>query len=130
MSTPTIKPSGNIAILWGTDNAMNTPSGALIDTLQLTPKNGAPIEIEGNQGFTAIQVGLRDGFDARATCVYDANKAYPKEGDTVILVGPKQDGNSGTTNYNCTFWAWQFGRAKKGQATIELMFTHRPDING
>jgi len=130
MGSPTIKPSGNIAILWGTDNAMNAPSGALIDTLQLTPKNGSPIEIEGNRGFSAIQVGLQDGFDARVACVYDSNKAYPKQGDAVTLVGPNLDGNIGTHNYNCTMWSWQFGRTKKGQATIELTLTYRPDING
>lgn len=130
MATPTTKPSANIAILWGTDNGMNTPSGAIIETLNITPKNAEPIDIEGNLGFSAVMVGIRDGFSAKATCLYDSNKAYPTEGANITLVGPLQNGAAGTANYNCTFWSWGFTRGRKKEATIELTFTHRPDING
>lgn len=130
MSSPTIKASGNIAIVWGTDNSSNLTAGLIVETLTITPKNGDPIDIEGNAGFAAIQVGLRDGFNAKATAVFDANKAYPTEGANIVLVGPQQNGAAGTNNYNCTFWSWGATRARKKEKLIELNFTHRPDING
>jgi len=131
MGSATIKPSANIAIVWGTVNAVNAGmNGLLIETLQLTPKNGAPIDIESGAGFAAVQVGLKDGFDGRATAAYDSNIALLAEGANIAVVGPKSDGNAGTTNINCTFWSWSFTRGKKKESTIEIVFTHRPDING
>ncbi len=130
MSTPVTKPSASIAILWGSDNAMNAPTGAIIETLTITPKNAAPIDIEGNLGFSAVLVGLNDGFDAKATCLFDSNKAYPQMGDNVTLVGCRTNGTSGTNNFNCTFWSWGWTRSRKKETMIELSFTHRPDING
>lgn len=135
MSSPTIKASANIAIVWGTDNAANgganvLPSGMIAETLTVTPKNSEPIEIEGNAGFAAIQVGLEDGFNAKMTGVYDSNKAMPAEGQNIVLVVPKTDGaNNGTQNVNCTFWSWGFTKARKKEQLVELNFTHRPDIN-
>jgi hypothetical protein len=136
MATPLIKPSGNIAIIWGTVNAANAganvmPTGLILESLSITPKNGDPIDIEGGAGFTAIQVGIKDGFSAKATGVYDSNKAMPAEGDAVTLIGPKQDGaNAGNANYNCTFWSWGLTKARKKETMVELNFTYRPDING
>lgn len=134
--SPTIKPSANIAIVWGTINAAAgananlMPSGLILETLSITPKNGEPIDIEGGAGFAAIQVGIKDGFNARATAVYDGNKALPNEGDNIICVVPKQDGaNVGTKNVNCTFWSWAFTKRRKTEKKIDLYFTHRPDIN-
>jgi hypothetical protein len=128
--SPTIVPSGNIAIVWGTVNAGGAPSGSIIETLSITPKDGDPIDIEGGAGFSKIQVGLWDGFGARATAVFDSNLAYPAKGSNVTLVGPKMNGNAGTANYNCTFWSWGFTRSRKKEKMIELNFTYRPDING
>jgi hypothetical protein len=129
----TIKPSGNIAIVWGSGGAnggANSITGSICETLTMTPKNAAPIDIENDEGFTAIQVMLRDGFDAKATYVYDSNRSIPAEGANITLVGPKQDGNAGTTNFNCTFWSFGFSRNKKKEKTVEISFTHRPLING
>jgi hypothetical protein len=134
MGSPTIKASNNISIIWGTTNAAlgnsNVMNGALIDTLSVTPKNGEPIDIEGNQGFSAVLVGLDDGFSGRAACVFDSNVIYPAYGATVYVVGPRVDGTKGTANYNCNAWGFGFSRNKKGQKTIEITVTHRPDING
>ena len=127
-ASPTIK--GITAIVWGTDNASNMTDGLILETLSITPKNAEPIDIEGNLGFSAILVGLRDGFSARATAVFVSNKAFPQEGDNITLVGPRSNGTSGTNNYNCTFWSWNFTRGRKKEAMVELVFTHRPDING
>lgn len=136
MATPNIKPSANIAIVWGSANAAAgananvMPSGLILETLTITPKNADPIDIEGGVGFTAIQVGIKDGFNAKATGVYDSNKIMPAEGANITLVVPKSDGaTAGTENVNCTFWSWGFTKSRKKEQTIELNFTHRPDIN-
>jgi hypothetical protein len=134
MGTPTIKAADNIAIVWGTENAANFGTnmvgGTMLETLSITPKNGEPVDIEGGAGFAKIQVLVKDGFNARATAVYDSNKAIPAAGANVTLVGPKDDGvNTGTQNYNCTFWTWGFTKSRKKEKLIELFFTHRPDIN-
>ncbi len=136
MASPTIKASANIAIAWGTANTASgnngnvLPSGMILETLQVTPKNADPIDIEDGNGFTAIQVGLKDGFNAKASGVYDANKIMPAEGDTIVLVVPKSDGaNTGTQNVNCTFWSWGLTRSRKKEKMVELNFTHRPQMN-
>lgn len=134
MGTPVIKPSANIAIVWGSNDAAsaganNLPNGRLIETLTITPKNGEPIDIEDGYGFTVVQVMCKDGFNARATAVYDANKALPTEGANVTIVCPKTDGNAGTANINATYWSWGFTRTRKREKMIELFFTHRPEIN-
>lgn len=133
-NNPTIKASGNIAIVWGTTNAANGGNnsifGMLIETLTITPKNGDPIDIENGDGFAAIQVGLKDGFNAKATGVYDTTKIMPAEGQNITFVGPKQDGNSGTANYNCTFWSWGLSKSRKKETMVDVNFTYRPVING
>lgn len=131
----TTKTAQNIAIVWGTNSALsgggnNAMTGAIIETLQVTPKNGSPIDIEEGSGLTAIQVMLKDGFDGKSTHVYDSNRALPAEGANITLVGPKNDGNVGTANYNCTFWSFSFSKNKKKEATVEMTFTYRPLING
>lgn len=136
MATPTIKPSANIAIVWGTANAAAgsnanvLPSGMILETLQITPKNADPIDIEDGNGFTAIQVGLKDGFSAKASGVYDSNKIMPGEGANITLVVPKSDGaNAGTENVTCTFWSFEVNRARKTETKVTLNFTHRPQLN-
>jgi hypothetical protein len=130
-SSPTIVTTDNIALVWGTPNAANlgnNAAGILIDSLTATPKNGEPIDIEGGAGFTKAQVYLDDGFNAKATCVFDSNIVYPVKGQAVTLVGPILDGsNKGTKNYNCRFWSAGWTRARKKEKMIELNFTHRPD---
>lgn len=133
-ASPNIKASGNIAIVWGTANAANggagiMPTGMILETLTISPKNAEPIEIEGNDGFAAVQVLVADGFNAKATGVLDTNKAMPTAGQNVVLVVPKTDGNAGTTNVNCTFWSWATTKARKKEQLVELNFTYRPEIN-
>jgi hypothetical protein len=133
MATPTIKASGNIALVWGTIGAMTgannaMPSGLLVETLTITPKNADPIDIEDGDGFTAIQVGCKDGWNGKATAVYDANRVLPAEGSTIVVVVPNQ-GNAGTTNVNASFWSWGFTKSRKKEKMIELSFTHRPNLN-
>lgn len=131
----TIKASPNISIVWGSTNAALhsnanfLPRGTLIETLTITPKNGEPVDIEDGEGFAAIQVGCKDGWNAKATAVYDANKVMPNEGDNITVVAPLQNNTAGTTNVNATFWSWGFTRSRKKEAMIELNFTHRPNIN-
>ena len=85
---------------------------------------------EGGAAAAAVQVGLKDGFNAKASGVWDGNKGLPAEGGNIVLVIPKSDGtNVGTQNVNCTFWSWGFTRARKKEQLVELNFTHRPDIN-
>jgi hypothetical protein len=134
MPTPTIKASANLAIVWGTANSANAgngvlPTGAIIETLTVTPKNGDPIDIEDGDGYAAAQAMINDGFNAKASVVYDANKAMPTEGQNIVLVVPRTDGNSGTRNVNCTFWSWGFTKSRKKEKMVELNFTHRPGIN-
>lgn len=131
MANPTIKVQGNIAIVWGTKNAINAPNGLaglVLDSLQLTPKNGEPVDIEDGDGLTIIQALAADGFNGKATAVYDANKALPAAGDNIQVLAPKGDGNAGTTVLNATFWSWSFSRSKKNPATVELSFTQRPGM--
>lgn len=134
MSTPVIKPTTPIVILWGTANGVLYNNASVIpfvvETISITPKNGGPIDIEGNQGFTAFQVGLDDGFDGKATCVYDSNLALPQLGDTIKIPIPLSNGTKGTNNTNCTVWSYGFSRGRKNEAKVELSFTNRPDING
>jgi hypothetical protein len=135
MATPTIKASGNIAIVWGTIGGLNAannqhmPAGMIVETLTVTPKNADPIDIEDGDGFAALQVGCKDGWNGKATAVYDANKVLPAEGSTIVVVVPNQ-GNAGTTNANATFWSWGFTKSRKKEKMIELSFTNRPLING
>jgi hypothetical protein len=137
MANPTIKASANIAILWGTKSALsngaNTPTttllGAILETLTVTPKNSDPIDIEDGDGLAAIQVMVTDGFNAKATAVYDSNKSMPTPGANVTIVAPKADGNNGTTSLNATFWSWGFTRARKKEKLIEFTITNRPNID-
>src|SRR5437879_6242115 len=64
-------------IVWGTDNLLGSPAGAIVESGAITPKNGEPIEIENNPGFGAVAVILDDGFNAKIQCLYDKAKAWP-----------------------------------------------------
>lgn len=134
MGTPTIKAGANIAIVFGVKNGINIGAnvinGLLLESLTLTPKNGAPIDIEDADGFSAALVGLKDGWDGKATAIYDSAKQMPEEGATATVVAPNTAANGvNTANLNCTFWSWGFTRTKKKEAVIELTFTNRPGIN-
>jgi hypothetical protein len=127
---PTAIIKGITTIVWGTSNTLNAPAGAIVDSIRITPKNGAPIEIEDNAGFAAIAVLLDDGFDAAMTCVYDMNKAWPNIGDNLKLALPGWTGsNNATTNYNGFVGATpEVDMARKREATIAYKFIYRPGI--
>ena len=74
-------------IVWGTGNIAGNaiPAGAIIDSIQLTPKNGAPIEIEDNDGLAWAEVVLRDGFNAKVAAIYDDSKTWPMAGGNAAL---------------------------------------------
>jgi hypothetical protein len=132
MANPVIK-AGNIAIVWSTANgaagsANALPTGAVIETISVTPKNAEPLDINGSDGFSAILVGLDDGFNARVTFVYDANRPLPAFGDPVTLVVPRRDGNNGTANINCIAWGHSFNRSRNDVAKVELNITYRPHV--
>ena len=106
MSNVIIK--GTPSLKWGTSNGLGTPAGAIVQSLRLTPKNGSPIDIEDNDGIAANLVLLRDGFNAKATVMYDAAKTWPVEGANVALNAsingasansyPFGEGNAATAN--------------------------------
>lgn len=141
MSSPTIK--GLTTIVWGTNPGPNSPAGAIVETLRLTPKNGSPIEIEDNNGFAAAAVMLDDGFDAALTCLYDANKAWPGASNNVTLQVPQWSSYNGTNfaggnmggnvtnwaSYNCFVGAApEVDLSRKREATIAYKIVYRPGI--
>ena len=63
--------SGTTTILWGTEGSFGL-TGAIVESLAITPKNAGPIgEIEDGNGATLANIMLDDGFDAKATCLFD-----------------------------------------------------------
>ena len=139
MAAPTLKVKGTISVLWGTKDgaligdgadATKAPNGMILESLSVTPKDGEPTEIGDGDGATVIQAKLENGSDAKGTAVYDRTKILPVAGTSVNIVVPYDDGvNAGTVVKQYTFWHWSFTRSRKKESTIELFFTHRPEIN-
>lgn len=134
---PNINLKGLTTIVWGTNcSETNTPAGAIVESMRLTPKNGAPIEIEDNNGFAAVAVMLSDGFDAQLTCLYDANKTWPNVNQNAnillqtIPVGGTMGANvNNFSNYPCFLGADpEIDTARKREATISLKVCFRPGI--
>ena len=128
MGTPIKK--GVTTIQWGSGSVLGTPSGSIVESITLTPKNGKPIEIDDNDGFAATLVVLQDGFDAEVTCLYDTSKVYPKDGDAVNLTVPTITGAATQTAYACTctgFPGWTVTRKK--EAVIKFHLTYRPGVS-
>lgn len=121
---------GLATIIWGTDNVMNIVNGAIIESGKITPKNGAPIEIEDNNGFAASMILLDDGFDAEITLLYDTAKTWPGIGDKVTLVLPTWGAAGGTTSFaNCFVGATPNPDvARKREANISYKIVFRPAI--
>ena len=123
-------------IAWGTGGVLgNTiPSGSIVQSVKLTPKNGAPIEIEDNDGITAVEVILRDGFNAKASTLYDNAKTYPVEGANAIPFG-EPGANGGTANvangvvtYTVLVVAMGPAYEKKKEMMIDWDLTYRPNV--
>ena len=129
-------------IVWGAGGILAAPAGAIVDSLQLTPKNGEPIEIEDSDGITAVEVILRDGFNGKASILYDQAKTWPIEGANVALAVPYNcaansvpfgESNSavvanGVVTYTCLVASISPAYKKKGEAMIDLNVTYRPNV--
>lgn len=134
MSLSAVK-KGVTTITWGDSLSPNSNSalvGAIIESGKITPKNGAPIEIEDNQGFAAVIVFLDDGFDATVNLVYDKAIAWPNIAAKVTLTVPTWNGgaNAADTSYNCFVAATpEIDQARKREATISYKISYRPGLN-
>ena len=132
------------AITWGSGNALGAPSGAIVESARLTPKNGSPIEIEDNSGIAANLVVLRDGFNGKVSSLYDANKAWPVEGANVGFnlqtngvnanSYPFGEGNAATVSgntvtYYCTLASIEWSQNRKKEAMIDLNLVYRPNVS-
>ena len=144
MSLKIIKGIGTI--VWGAGSILAAPAGAIVDSLQLTPKNAEPIEIEDSDGLCAFEVLLRDGFNGKASVLYDATKVWPVEGANVGLAVPyntnantalfgEGSANAGTavtangvTTYTCLVASVSPAYKKKGEAMVDLSLTYRPGV--
>lgn len=139
-----LKITGNGTIVWGGGGILSAPAGAIVESLQLTPKNGEPIEIEDNTGLALVEVLLRDGFDAKISCLYDNAKAWPVEGANAALAIPFNgaaanavpfgEGNAatvanGVVTYTCLVCSVSPAYAKKKEALIDINLRYRPQIS-
>lgn len=141
---------GNGTIVWGTANIAGNsiPAGAIISSIKLTPKNGAPIEIEDNNGIAVFEIILRDGFNGKVTQLFDATKTYPVEGAncTIAISWPGAAANAipfgepgvngGNANYaanvvtyTCLIAAIAPSYEKKKEAYVDWDITYRPNVN-
>ena len=123
---------GISTISWGCDNIMNIPSGAIIESGKITPKNGEPIEIEDGQGFAAVEVFLDDGFNATVAFLYDQAKAWPNVAQKVTLTLPawNNTANANTITYNCFVAATpELDLARKKEGTITYQIRYRPGLD-
>lgn len=124
--SPTIK---NVTtIKWGTSATLGTPSGAIVQSGRITPKNGMPIEIEDMNGFTIIPVFIPDGFDAELTMLYDTALTWPAQADTVVLTLPKWAATGGAQTFSCYVASDpSIDLERKREATITYKFIYRPN---
>lgn len=141
MSLKQIKGIGTI--VWGAGGILAAPAGAIVDSLQLTPKNAEPIEIEDSDGLAAVQVVLRDGFNGKASVMYDNAKTWPIEGANVALAMPYNgavanaipfgEGSgaavaNGVVTYTCLVASVSPAYKKKGEAMVDISLTYRPNV--
>jgi len=140
---------GSPAIVWGTGNVMNSATanafaGAVVESLSITPKNAEPIEIEGNDGTACNEIILLDGFNAKANVLYDSSKVWPIEGANATLALPYSAGantalfGAGTGNgvtiangvatYTVLVASVAPGLKRKGEATLDISLTYRPNV--
>lgn len=116
---------GLTTINWGTsglltDTALTT---SVVESMSATPKNGAPIEIEDNDGFAKALVILDDGFDATIGCLYDSAIAWPVVGATVMLQRPGD-----ASPLACLLVSIENSTARKKEATLSMKLVYRPGI--
>jgi hypothetical protein len=133
-------------IVWGAGSVLSggIPAGAIIDSLQLTPKNGEAIEIEDNDGVCAVEVLLRDGFNGKASILYDAAKSWPVEGANCAVAMNWNGANAnaipfgesncnmasyanGVVTYTCLITSVSPAYKKKGEKMVDFAITYRPN---
>lgn len=131
MPAPTPTKKGLTTIVWGTVNAINSPAAAILESVQVTPKNGGPVaEIENGDGAGVALVMLADGFNAKVSAVYDANVAWPAEGANVGLTLPdRANANTAAVQYFCVCTAVSPpSLTRKKEAMISFDLIYRPGI--
>lgn len=150
MSLRQIKTGTNVGtIAWGTGGVMGNgiPAGSIIPSIKLSPKNSGPIEIEDNDGLTAVEVLLRDGFNGKFPTLYDNGKSYPVEGANCALAlnfngananaipfgEPGANGGAatvanGVVTYTCFIVALSPAYEKKKEMYIDWDVTYRPNV--
>ncbi len=140
---------GAPALSWGTGgtisdaNAANGLAGAVVDSLQITPKNSEPIDIEGNNGITTNLVLLVDGFNAKITTMFDSTKVYPVEGANANITigysganttnipfgaGNGANYNANTVTYTVLVASISPAYKKKGEYMIDFNLVYRPNV--
>lgn len=117
---------GITTIKWGTDAVLTEAAytAAIVARMTATPKNGDPIEIEGNQGFAAALVILNDGFNATMEVLYDSAIEWPAEGDTVEIQRPLDE-----APIACLLTSIEQVTERKKEATLTLKLLYRPDVS-
>ena len=133
VNSPVFK--GVSTLIWGTQSRLGTPSGAIVESIDITPKNPTGLgEIENGDGAGVADVLLDDGFDAKVTVVNDPAKTYPATGQAVTLVLAQRSGG-GSPNYtgSASFTCYitgdpddKYARKKEGSRTLNLRY--RPGI--
>lgn len=124
-NSPILK--GISTIVWGTTGKLGTPSGAIVQSISVTPKHSDTIgEIENGDGAGVALVLLDDGFSARVRCEYDTALTWPAIGDTVTLSLPKIGAAGGATEHSCYVTSISADLARKREATVEIGLIHRP----
>lgn len=123
MPSPTIK--GLTTIKWGSSGSVTTAAltNAIVARMSASPKNGAAIEIEDNDGFAKAMVLLDDGFDATLECVYDSAITWPAVGATVTLQRPQD-----ATALNCLLASIESVHERKKEAMLTLKLHYRPGV--
>lgn len=127
MSAPSTIIKGVPTIIWGPANSLNL-TGAIVESISVTPKNSDPIEIEDNEGFTAVMVLLLDGFNAKISCVYDRSKAWPADGANIALNLPVGTGsaNANLTSFTCLVASQAPSPTRKKEMMIDFNVVYRP----
>ena len=131
MSEPSAVLKGITTLVWGTANALSSPAGAIIESFTITPKNGAPIEIEGNNGFTVAEVILDDGFNCKVNCVFDKAKAWPAAYSNVSLsIQDWANANGNTIAFACLVTSMpEITYARKKEGMIQFNLSYRPGVS-
>jgi hypothetical protein len=125
MAAPATIVKGLSTIHWGTFNTSNV-TNAVVTRIGLTRKNGSPIEIEDQNGFSLTEVLLNDGFDASVTILaQSANMNVPNVGDYVLLHLPHIGASTNCLVVACP----EVDMERKREATVTMKVTNRPQVN-